>query len=91
LIREVIVQVGNVDEAVAFYRDACGFDHVRTQEEPAGRVAVMDAGGVRVTLVAAAAAGAGVLLALNTPDARAEGRRLLRLDVGAGRRAHRDG
>jgi predicted enzyme related to lactoylglutathione lyase len=81
LVREVIVQVGDVDEAVAFYRDACGFDHVRTQEEPAGRVAEMNAGGVRVTLVTRPAP--GVLLALDTPDARAELRRLLQLDVEA--------
>lgn len=75
-ISEVIIQVGDVEEAVAFYVDVCGFEHVRTVEHRGQQVAELDAGGQKVTLVAAA--GPGLLLALDTDDVTAARRRLKR-------------
>lgn len=75
-ISEVIIQVGDVDAAVAFYVEVCGFEHVRTAEHEGESVAELDAGGQRVSLVAAPAP--GVLLALETPDIAATRRRLKR-------------
>lgn len=75
-ISEVIIQVGDVDDAVAFYVEVCGFEHVRTVEHEGESVAELDAGGQRVSLVPAASP--GVLLALDTPDIAATRRRLKR-------------
>jgi catechol 2,3-dioxygenase-like lactoylglutathione lyase family enzyme len=76
MIREVIIRVGDVAEAVVFYRDVCGMQHVRTVEHEGASVAEMDAGGVRVTL--AQAANPGIALALHTDSVRTERRRLQR-------------
>ncbi len=76
-IAEVVVAVGDVDAAADFYRTVCGFAVVRVVGEGAGRVAELDAGGQRVTLVARPAP--GVVLALATPDAREEAARIGRL------------
>lgn len=78
-IAEVIIQVGDLDRAVDFYRSTCGFEHVRTVEHDGARVAEMDADGVRVTLVPAAAP--GVRLALETADAAKQRRALRRAHV----------
>lgn len=78
-IAEVIIQVGDVDAAVEFYGDVCGFEHVRTVEHEGARVAEMDAGGQRVSLVASRTP--GVQLALASSDAAAARRRLKRLKV----------
>lgn len=78
-ISEVIIHVGDVDAAVAFYTDVCGFDHVRTLDHEGAKVAEMDAGGQRVSLVSARKP--GVQLALASDDVAAERRRLKRLKV----------
>lgn len=83
-IHEVIVQVGDVDAAIAFYTDVVGFAFVRTVEHEGAKVAELDADGQRVTLVPFSAP--GVRLALGTRDAQAEQRRLER----AGVRLHSD-
>jgi catechol 2,3-dioxygenase-like lactoylglutathione lyase family enzyme len=80
MIREVIVRVGDVDAAVAFYRDVCGMTHVRTVEHEGAAVAEMDADGLRVTL--APAVTPGIALALHTDSVRSERRRLQRIDDG---------
>lgn len=78
-ISEVIIHVGDVDDAVAFYVDVCGFEHVRTVEHEGERIAEMDAGGQRVSLVRGRKP--GVELALASPDVAATRRRLKRLKV----------
>lgn len=79
-IGEVIIEVGDVGEAVEFYSSVCGFKYLRTIQQEGQKVAEMDAGdGQRVTLVPSG--GPGVLLALTTKDARAEQRRLRRLKL----------
>lgn len=79
-VGEIIIEVGDVNEAVEFYSSVCGFRYVRTVEQEGRKVAEMDAGdGQRVTLVGSG--GRGVRLALVTKDARAEQRRLKRLKV----------
>lgn len=78
-IKEVIIQVGDVEEAVQFYVDVCGFTHVRTVSHEGATVAEMDAWGQRVSLVPAERP--GVQLALPTDDAKAARRRLKRMKV----------
>ncbi|HWB72162.1 MAG TPA: VOC family protein [Egibacteraceae bacterium] len=78
-IHEVIVQVGDVEAAIAFYTDVVGFTYVRTVEHEGAKVVELDADGQRVTLVPSRAP--GVRLALGTRDARAEQRRLRRAGV----------
>jgi len=78
-ISEVIIQVGDVDAAVDFYVEVCGFDHVRTIEHDGARVAEMDAGGQRISLVPAPQA--GVRLALASSDVVSTRRRLKRMKV----------
>ncbi|HVL99552.1 MAG TPA: VOC family protein [Egibacteraceae bacterium] len=78
-ITEVIIQVGDVDEAVGFYTDVCGFAHVRTVEHEGVRVAEMDAGGQRVSLVPSRKP--GVQLALASDDVAATRRRLKRMKI----------
>lgn len=78
-ISEVIIQVGDVDAAVDFYVDVCGFEHVRTVEHDGMRLAEMDAGGQRVSLVPAPEA--GMRLALESDDVAATRRRLKRLKI----------
>lgn len=77
--QEVIIQVGDVDEAVQFYVDVCGFTHLRTVEHEGTTVAEMDAWGQRVSLVPAG--GPGVQLAIPTDNAKAAQRRLKRMKV----------
>lgn len=81
-ISEVIIQVGDVDKAVEFYADVCGFSHVRTIEHEGVRVAEMDAGGQRVSLVPSPKP--GVQLALASSDVGAARRRLKRMKVPMG-------
>ena len=78
-IHEVVIQVGDIDAAITFYTQVCGFDFVRTVEHEGQKVAELDADGQRVTLVPALRG--GVQLALRTSDARAEQRRLRRKGV----------
>jgi len=78
-IGEVIIRVGDVDQAIAFYTGACRFKLVRTHDAGGGKVAELDAGGQRVTLVQGPAP--GVHLALATEDARADHRRLRRRSI----------
>lgn len=75
-IHEVIIQVGDIDAAVAFYGDVCGFEHVRTVEHESAHVAEMHMQGQRISLVQADEP--GVHLALATEDAEAARRRLKR-------------
>jgi catechol 2,3-dioxygenase-like lactoylglutathione lyase family enzyme len=51
-IHEVIIEVGDIDAAIGFYRDVLGLVHVRTVEHDGARIAEMDADGQRVSLVA---------------------------------------
>jgi catechol 2,3-dioxygenase-like lactoylglutathione lyase family enzyme len=76
---EIIITVDDVDAAVAFYTETCGFAFVRTVSADAGPVAELDADGQRITLIPGA--GPGVTLVLESPDARAEYRRLNRRGV----------
>lgn len=65
-IAEIVISVGDVDEAVTFYSEVCGFDVVRRLDEPGGAMAELTAGGQRVTLVASSRP--GVRLALGVRD-----------------------
>lgn len=78
-IAEVIIHVGDVDAAVTFYTKVCRMRFVRALEESGSAVAELDADGQRVTLVESKTA--GVQLALETGDARAEHRRMKRRQV----------
>lgn len=81
-IAEVIIQVGDVEAAVSFYVDVCGFAHVRTVTHDGAQVAELDAGGQRISLVESPQA--GVRLALATSDVAAARRRLKRMKVPMG-------
>jgi catechol 2,3-dioxygenase-like lactoylglutathione lyase family enzyme len=78
VIREIVIQVGDVEEAVAFYRDVCGFLHIRTVEHEGAQIAEMDADGQRVSL--AQSPDPGVALVLRSKNARSERRRLQRIN-----------
>lgn len=78
VIREIVIQVGDVEEAVAFYRDVCGFLHLRTLEHDGAKVAEMDADGQRITL--AQSPDPGVALVFHTKNVRSERRRLQRIE-----------
>lgn len=78
-IQEVIIGVGDVAEALRFYRDVCGFDHVRTEEQDGAEVVELDAGGQRVTLVAADEP--GIRLVVAAGDLEQQRRRLRRRQV----------
>jgi catechol 2,3-dioxygenase-like lactoylglutathione lyase family enzyme len=73
-IHEVIIEVGDIDAAIGFYRDVLGLVHVRTVEHDGARIAEMDADGQRVSLVAGERS--GVRLAFGTASARSRERRL---------------
>lgn len=77
--QEIIIQVGDVDEAVQFYVDVCGLTHLRTLEHDGATIAEMDAWGQRVSLVPAGRP--GVQLAIATNNAKADRRRLKRMKV----------
>lgn len=78
-ISEVIIQVGDVEAAVDFYVDVCGFEYVRTVEYEGMKLAEMDAGGQRISLVPAPTP--GMRLALSSDDVAATRRRLKRMKV----------
>lgn len=67
---EVIIHVGDVAAAVAFYTEVCGLRHVRDLDHDGATLAQLDADGLRVLLVAAA--GPGMQLSLPTADAEAD-------------------
>lgn len=77
VIREIVIQVEDVEAGVEFYRDVCGFRHVRTVEHDGAKVAEMDADGQRVTL--AQSTEPGVALVLRSKNASSERRRLQRI------------
>lgn len=78
-IQEVVVQVGDLDEGIAFYAGVCGLEFVRTHVEGDRRVAVLDGGGTRVSLVEAEQA--GITLALPSRGVAADADRLARHGV----------
>jgi catechol 2,3-dioxygenase-like lactoylglutathione lyase family enzyme len=78
-ISEIIIRVGDLDEAVEFYTRVVGFRLVRTVEREGARVAELDADGQRVTL--APASSAGVHLVLGTEDVSSQRRRLKRRNL----------
>lgn len=77
MFSEIIITVTDVDAAIAFYADACRFRHVRTVVHEGAKVAELDAGGQRVTLIAGDEP--GVRLVLETDNVRADVRRLNRV------------
>lgn len=79
MIAEIVIAVGDVDEAVTFYSEVCGFTHVRTVVVSGRPVAELDAGGQRVSLVPAPSA--SVHLVVPTDDAGRSARRLRRRAV----------
>lgn len=81
-VGEIVIAVGDLEAGIAFYTEVCGMGYVRTDEVAGGRLAVLDAGGHRVSLVEGDAP--GLVLALTTRDADGERRRLERRDVVAG-------
>lgn len=78
-IHEVVIQVGDVEEAIAFYTRVVGLKHVRSVEHEGAWVAELEAEGQRVTLVPSEHP--GVVLALETPSALSRKRRLARHEV----------
>lgn len=74
-VHEIVLGVGDVDEAVRFYTEVIGFRLVRLAEHDGHTVAELDGGGQRVSLVPTGKSGARV--ALGTDDLQA-GHRLLR-------------
>jgi catechol 2,3-dioxygenase-like lactoylglutathione lyase family enzyme len=78
-IHEVIIEVGDIAEAVEFYTKVVGLKLVRIVEEGGAKAAELDADGQRVSLVASG--GPGVRFALRTTNVRAERRRLGRHSV----------
>lgn len=81
-LREVIVNVGDVDKAIEFYTKVVGLTHVRTVQEQGHKVAELEADGQRVTLVPAGAA--EVLLAFEADSVTSRQRRLRRHGVKLG-------
>jgi predicted enzyme related to lactoylglutathione lyase len=79
-IHEVIIEVGDVDAAVAFYTEVLGMRHVRTVEHADARVAELDADGQRVSLVPSDHA--RVRLALATASVTSRERRLRKSKAG---------
>lgn len=83
MFSEIIITVTDVDEAIAFYTEACRFSHVRTVVHEGAKVAELDADGQRVTLLGGHQP--GIRLVMDTKNVRADHRRLARLGVdGAG-------
>lgn len=78
-IHEVIIEVGDVEAAVAFYTEVAGMVHVRTVDTQHGAVAELDADGQRVSLVPSRAP--AIRLALGTPSVRGCLRRLRKQGV----------
>ncbi len=73
-IHEVIIEVGDVEEAIGFYTEVVGMRHVRTVEQGDVRVAELDADGQRVSLVPSAQP--RVRLALETASLSSRARRV---------------
>jgi catechol 2,3-dioxygenase-like lactoylglutathione lyase family enzyme len=73
-IHEVIIEVGDVEAAVAFSTEVVGMTHVRTVDSEHGAVAELDADGQRVSLVPSPAP--TIRLALGTSSVRSRLRRL---------------
>ena len=82
MFSEIIITVTDVDAAIGFYTEACRFKHVRTIVHEGAKVAELDAGGQRVTLVGGDKA--DVRLVLEADNIRADHRRLTRLGVPTG-------
>lgn len=78
-IQELIIQVGDIEQAVAFYTKVVGLKHVRTVEHEGATVAELDADGQRVTLMPSSSP--GMRLALQVPSIQARRRRLGREKV----------
>lgn len=87
-IEETIVAVGDIDAAVLFYVEACGFRHIRTVQRASGSVAELEAGGRRVTLVPG---GPGCTLALRSDDVGADADRLRQAGARVGEARDVDG
>lgn len=85
MFSEIIITVTDVDAAVAFYTDACRFEHVRTVVHQGEKVVEFDAGGQRVTVIGGAAP--GIRLVMETGSVRADHRRLTRLGLDVGEEA----
>ena len=81
MFSEIIITVTDVDAAITFYADACRFRHVRTVVHEGAKVAELDAGGQRVTLIAGDQP--GVRLVMDTENVRADQRRLHRVGADA--------
>ena len=82
MFSEIIITVTDVDAAIGFYTEACRFKHVRTIVHEGAKVAELDAGGQRVTLVGGDRA--DIRLVMDAENIRADHRRLTRLAVPTG-------
>lgn len=78
-IHELVLTVGDVDEAVRFYTEVVGLELVRTVEQDGVSAAELDAGGVRLSLVPGA--GPDTHVAFATDDLAARHRELRRSDA----------
>lgn len=78
-IHEIIIEVGDVEEAIGFYTDVVGMRHVRTVEQGDARIAELDADGQRVSLVPAERP--GIRLAVGSASVRGRERRLRKHEV----------
>lgn len=78
-VHEIVLSVGDVDEAVRFYTEVVGFRLVRVVEQQGRTVAELDAGGQRVSLIPGPRA--EVHVALATGDLSAARRQLQRSDA----------
>lgn len=78
-IHEVIIAVGDVEEATSFYTKVVGLKHVRTVEHDGHELVELDAEGQRVTLVPGDAP--AVTLAFDADSVTSRSKRLSRNDV----------
>lgn len=75
-IHEVVLIVGDLDEAVRFYTEVVGLRLVRVADQEGGSVAELDADGTRLSLVAGQPPATHV--ALRTDDLAGDRRKLRR-------------
>jgi catechol 2,3-dioxygenase-like lactoylglutathione lyase family enzyme len=87
-IHEVIIEVGDLDAAIAFYTEVVGLRHVRTVEASGRRLAELDAEGQRVSLVTTDRP--RLRLAFETASVRGRQRRLRKHGVEADGGGHVD-
>lgn len=79
MIVELIISVGSLEEAVAFYTEVVGLDYLRRMRVDDDVVVMLSAGSVRVSLVESDVP--GVRVALSSEDIGGDHRRLARRGI----------